>query len=173
MSEDPLAYLATQAQDRPLIVGIYPGDETGVAVYDGEALWQVTSGSFWEMHRMIAGSIGLGMLALAVVEDSRDLSIYDRHRKKPMTREARDKLCRDVGRIDRDIVLWEAWLQSVGIQVLMVSPPREKKWTAARLGWITGWRLPTNQYGRNAAQLVWGRRVPSAGNTEALLTKME
>ncbi|MFQ5570981.1 MAG: hypothetical protein ACE5G0_14980 [Rhodothermales bacterium] len=147
-----------------LLVGIDPGRETGLAVYALalKELLECRSCSFWEAvvvfrdHLLPLGDGGV--VAEVVIEDSRRLPLYARNRKRRMTREARDRMCRSVGRIDRDIALWEEWLRDRGYEVLLVEPSKEAKWTAEDLRRICGWAESTNQHGRDAARLVWGRK---------------
>ena len=160
-------------------IGLDPGSTTGLALYDADRrfLMRCLSGSFWEISQLIEEQTfpeGNSMqeafvsvlgddavpVALVVIEDSRRLPLFARNRSRQMTREARDKLCRNVGRIDRDIGLWDEWLKARGYQVLMVQPSREPKWSAEKLERITGWSLRTNEHGRDAARLVWGRSAP-------------
>ena len=63
---------------------------------------------------------------------------------------------RDVGRVDRDVELWEVWLLSRGLPVRLAEPLRGGKWDAATLEDLSGWTARTNQHGRDAARLVFG-----------------
>ena len=163
MSEDQATYRATPT----LIVGLDPGEQTGVAAYDPEArrLRFCTSMSFWKAVQWFNTALGPiepldglapGSVALVVIEDARKLPIYGRHGAVRGAR--RDKLARNVGRIDLDIGLWVEYLSMRGYQVLLARPSRgQQKWDAATFKKITRWQGRTNQHGRDSAQLVWGR----------------
>ena len=129
MSESASTYRAAPG----LIVGLDPGEQTGVAAYDPEAcrLKYCTSLGFWAMVRWFETALGPiesvdglapGPVVLVVIEDARKLPIYGRH---GAVRGARwDKLARNVGRIDRDTGLWVEYLERRGYRVLLARPSR-------------------------------------------------
>jgi len=162
-----------------LVVGIDPGEVTGVAAWDVEtqSFTHVGSGSFFEILGLLDERIGSAPTAegwsvgLVVVEDARRLPIYAS--RDGVRRRRRDRLCRDVGRIDRDVQLWVDWLRARGLPVRLAEPLRGGKWDAATLARLTrtasgpGWTEPTNQHARDAARLVFGttaRHLWSWGN---------
>ena len=151
-----------------LVAGIDPGERTGVAVYDGRRreLVLCDSMAFWEAVLLFENELlprgDGGHVGLVVVEDARRLPIYDRHRRRRLSREERDRLCRSVGRIDRDTDLWAQWLHERGYTVRLQAPVRAGKWDGQTLQRVTGYRGATNQHGRDAARLVWGCGVPAA-----------
>ena len=154
------------------VVGIDPGGVTGVAVWDcdRQRLVHCGSGSFLEVLDLLSevavsprqraeGWLSGYTVGLAVVEDARRLPIYARHDAK--AGRARDKLCRDVGRIDRDVELWVDWLSREGFAVRLAEPLRGGKWDAGMLRAVTAglgeaWEHPTNEHARDAARLVVG-----------------
>lgn len=148
----------------PLVVGIDPGAETGVAVWDSraQALLHVGSGHFFDVLALLDSRVPLGgeaagsswAVGLVVVEDARRLPIYAR--RDGLRGRRRDRVCRDVGRVDRDVELWEVWLLSRGLPVRLAEPLRGGKWDAATLEDLSGWTARTNQHGRDAARLVFG-----------------
>ena len=156
-----------------LLIGLDPGQNTGLAVYDPGAgrLLRCETLSFWEAQAAFVGALvpvgDGGDVGLVVIEDARELPIYARHRKQELTREARDRLCRGVGHVDRDTELWSEWLRLAGYRVQLVPPPRpsrfdpsrSRKWTAEDLERITGWTEPTSEHARDAARLVWRRTL--------------
>ncbi|MEM1095316.1 MAG: hypothetical protein AAGJ10_12005 [Bacteroidota bacterium] len=143
---------------RTQVMGIDPGDTTGLALYSPEAhvLVEVTSGTFWAMAERVRREWTQGRLALVVIEDTRALPIYERHNNKKLDRPRRDRLCRNVGRIDRDCALWAALCEETGIPYRLVKPIKGGKWSADTLRGVTGFSGRTNQHGRDAARLVWG-----------------
>ena len=108
-----------------------------------------------------------GPVVRVVIEDARALPIYGRHGKVRGAR--RDKLARNVGRVDRETQLWVEYLARRGYRVLLVEPSRgQEKWDAATLKRITRYQGRTNQHGRDAARLVWGRSAWAHGREDAL-----
>jgi len=162
-NEDGRSTTATAAEQEAMstpldniILGLDPGESTGFAIASRGELIDVMSGDLWTIARQVLGFHRTGRLLGVVVEDSRSLPIYQRHNRKPMKRDERDKLCRNVGRVDRDCALWEAFLIGRGIPYVLRKPSKQKKWDARLLERITGYTKPTNQHGRDAARLVWG-----------------
>ena len=165
-----LVKAASAPEAGPLVVGIDPGAETGVAVWsvEAQALLHVGSGHFFDVLALLASRVPLdarvslgGVAAgsswavgLVVVEDARRLPIYAR--RDGLQGRRRDRVCRDVGRVDRDVELWEVWLLSRGLPVRLAEPLRGGKWDAATLEDLSGWTARTNQHGRDAARLVFG-----------------
>lgn len=164
MSESQASYrVSLSPTEAPaLIVGLDPGAETGFATYDPTArrLESVTSLSFWAVHGLFETSFAPtdssppGPVVLVVIEDARKLPIFGKH--DGVRGRRRDRLARNVGRIDRDVDLWLRYLSARGYRVLLVEPQREK-WSGERLRQVTRYEGRTNQHGRDAARLVWGR----------------
>ena len=174
MSEARAPYRAASG----LLVGLDPGEETGVAVCDpkAERLKYVMSQSFWVVVSLFETELGPetpsdgsspGPVVLVIIEDARALPIYGRHGK---VRGARwDKLARNVGRVDRETQLWVEYLARRGYRVLLARPSRgQEKWDAATFKRITRYQGRTNQHGRDAARLVWGRSARAHGREDAL-----
>lgn len=154
-------------------VGIDPGAVTGVAVWDVEtqAFRHVGSGSFFEVLNLLVEHMAASpstvecSIGLVIVEDARRLPIYAS--RDGVRGRRRDRLCRSVGRIDRDVQLWEDWLQARGLPIRLAEPLRGGKWDAATLTRLSGWTEPTNQHARDAARLVFGmtrRHLETWGN---------
>lgn len=150
----------------PLVLGIDPGEITGVALWSPrkQEFLHIGSGGFFSVLSYIETTCeavgrehGTGALpvGLVVVEDNRRIGIYSRNAH--FTGAKRDSLCRDIGRIDRDVELWEDWLKAKGYEVLMVEPLKGKKWDADYLAQVARWTAPTNEHARDAARLIIGR----------------
>ena len=170
--ERRVPYLVKAAPQRSadvLVVGIDPGEVTGVAAWDvgTQSFTHVGSGSFFEVLDLLdslphsSGECIGGAppaegwsVGLVVVEDARRLPIYAS--RDGVRGRRRDRLCRDVGRIDRDVQLWVDWLQARGLPVRLAEPLRGGKWDAATLARLSGWTEPTNQHARDAARHVFG-----------------
>ena len=167
MNETPTRYEAGTRTASPTVVyvGIDPGAETGVAVWSPAlgALLHVGSGSFWAAVRLLdgrtdpsgaVGRSGCWQVAGVVVEDARGLPIYARNRGGSRGEAAR--IARSVGRVDREVDLWQSWLGAGGYTVRLSAPQRRKKWDDATMKRLTGWTEATNEHGRDAARLVFG-----------------
>jgi hypothetical protein len=156
---------------RPFVLGIDPGRATGLAGFDPHENRLLFVGSdrplasIKRIERWAAGGLLLG----AYVEDSRRSPVYARHAGK--NRSERDRVARSVGRIDQLIDLYLAVLHAAGVPAKGVPPVRSKKWDAATLRCVTGYEGRTNEHGRDAARLVFGRRPPtrSTGAARALV----
>ncbi len=152
MSESQATYRSSMG----FLVGLDPGEQTGLALYDPMAgrLRFCTSMSFWKAVQWF-GTVA-GPVAVVVIEDARKLPVYGRHRAVRGAR--RDKLARNIGRIDRDTQLWLEYLTGRGYRVVLSHPSaRQQKWSAQTFRQITRYQGRTNEHARDAAQLVWGR----------------
>lgn len=131
-----------------MIVGIDPGQKTGVAIYRSGALVELRTITPVEIQRE------LGALApdLVVFEDSR-LQSHVWHGAQ--SRAAVAKIARNVGQIDAWCQLIEATSRLMGIEAQGVSP-RDKggKVDAEQLKRMTGWGGPSNEHTRDAAMVA-------------------
>lgn len=136
-----------------LVVGVDPGDVTGLAVYDlgRGALVAVESLAFWTATARVHAEAAA--VVAVVVEDPRALGLYSRHRT--LGREQRDRAARSVGQIDRDVKLWAELCRRLGVRCVCVPPARRAKWTAEALASETGWTGRTSEHGRDAARMAW------------------
>jgi hypothetical protein len=150
-----------------VIVAVDPGKTTGFATYDPAArrLGIVTSASFLDAAAMLRDLRTLPGVALLVVEDSRGLPIYAK--RDHVRGRARDRVARNVGRIDRDVELWLALAERLRIPVRAAEPVRAKKWSAADLEAVTGYDARSNQHGRDAARLAWQYRHLTTATPQA------
>lgn len=141
------------------LLGLDPGTTTGYALVtpsgDVEA---VGSAGPLEAVRLVSGWSASGALAGAYVEDARALPIYARHGRA--NRGERDRIARGVGAVDLLTGLYVELLESLGVPVATVEPSRQTKWDAETCGRITGYTGRTNEHGRDALRLVYGRGVP-------------
>lgn len=152
-----VAGVSALASSRSLVVGVDPGDVTGLAVYDlaadagRGALVAVESLAFWTATARLHASSPA--VVAVVVEDPRALGLYARHRG--LGREQRDRAARCVGQIDRDVNLWAELCRRLGVRCVCVPPRRRAKWNRAELAAATGWTADTSEHGRDAARIAW------------------
>ena len=145
---------------RRVVVGIDPGTQTGLAQIDAQtgAVLAVSSAGPLETVRQLEALAHEGALAGAYVEDSRDLPIYARHGGK--NRGQRDRVARSVGRVDGLTDLYVGLLTSLGVPVQTAEPVRSTKWDAETCERVTGYAGRSNQHGRDALRIVFGRGTP-------------
>lgn len=139
-------------------IGIDPGKETGLAVWDGtrkqfrtvQTCTIVHALEFcfklWEMER--PGEIEL------YVEDARQRSWLPREKS---ISEYRGKLM-GAGSVKRDCTIWQEFSEEYGIPLHLVPPrPGMTKWSPEYFKTITGWTGRTSEHARDAALLVFQR----------------
>lgn len=146
----------TPRPDARFVLGIDPGTTTGLAAFcpSVRRLAFVDSAGPLATLRLITAWHREGRLAAAVIEDSRGLPIYARHGRA--NKGQRDRIARNVGRVDCLTDLYVSLLDSLGVPVTSAEPARAKKWDADTLRRVTGWTDRTNEHGRDAARLVLG-----------------
>ena len=155
----------------PFVLGIDPGQTTGLAGFvpaggrrqRGRLAFVTSAGPLGTVRQLEAWAEA-GLLLAVYVEDATALPLYARHRGAG--RGERDRIARSVGRVDAwtDLYLNTcAALRTADgapVPAVSVEPVRAAKWTADVLRRVTGYDGRTNQHGRDAARIVWGRRVP-------------
>ena len=147
--------------DAPFVLGIDPGTTTGLAAVESPASSSVAfveSATPLETICRLAAWAEAGALAGAYVEDSRELPIYARHGAK--NRGARDRVARSVGGVDTLTAIYVDLLASLGVPCATVEPVKAAKWDAETCERLTGWRARSNQHGRDALRIVFGRGAP-------------
>lgn len=140
-----------------IIVGIDPGTHTGLAVWNGGTFTEVTS---LPLHaallrvRDLRDRLGFkGNGIVVVFEDARLRKWYG----TSTARQDRARL-QGAGSVKRDCAIWEEALTDWGIEWHAVAPKNNyTKMTAEAFARLTGWTERTNEHGRDAAMLVWGR----------------
>lgn len=131
-----------------MIVGIDPGQKTGVAIYRDGVLVELRTIAPVEIQREL-GALSPG---LVVFEDSR---LQSHTWTSGASRAAAAKMARNVGQIDAWCQLIEAHCRGMGIDARGVSP-RDKggKVGAAQFKCMTGWNGPSNEHTRDAAMVA-------------------
>ena len=140
-----------------VLVGIDPGTHTGLAVWNGSTFTEVTS---LPLHaallrvRDLRDRLGFkGNCIVVVFEDARLRKWYG----TSTARQDRARL-QGAGSVKRDCSIWEEALTDWGIPFVAVAPKNNyTKMTAEAFRQLTGWTERTNEHGRDAAMLVWGR----------------
>ena len=146
-----------------VVIGMDPGQQTGVALYANGLLhalvtlapWNITA--FIEHHREASG------INRVIYEDSRLQShIFSAHKpgnKRELSVPEQLKIARNVGQID-------AWCHAIhhvcaerGITCHGISPANKgAKLDAKQFESVTGWTAASNQHGRDAAMVAWKYR---------------
>lgn len=135
-----------------LVIGIDPGTNTGLAVWDAEDK---------KFHRVDTLSIVAAMdLVLGCFPSPVRLVVEDARKRRWLPREKnlseyRGKLM-GAGSIKRDCEIWEEFAALYGIPIQFI-PPRKglTKWDAETFNKMTGWKGRTSNHARDAALLVW------------------
>lgn len=142
-----------------LAVGIDPGKNTGIAV------WNTETQSFETVDTMLIHEALLAIWNGWRTHPDDDVRVYfeDARQRQYLPRERnaseyRGKLM-GAGSVKRDSVIWQDALTDWGIPFTMV-PPRAgaTKWTADTFRRITGYTGRTSNHARDAALLVYGMK---------------
>ena len=130
-----------------IYIGIDPGVNTGVAV------WDSTVKKFLSIETMAI------LEAISKVNVYRDavIIIEDARQRKWFGNSGKERL-QGAGSIKRDCQIWQEFLESNEITHYWVAPKNNKtKLDAMQFKQITGYVERTNVHGRDAAMLVYGR----------------
>lgn len=135
-----------------IIIGIDPGVNTGFAELDTQTgkLRDVQSMAIHLAMGAVEGTHRSGALKMVVFEDARLRTWFGS--KGPEARQG-------AGSIKRDCSIWADFLADLGSPTLALKPQAGMtKWSAAAFANMTGWTGKTNEHGRDAACLIWGRK---------------
>ena len=136
-----------------LYIGIDPGVNTGLAVWDGHRFTEVVTASIVGAMRIILQYAAEHPVTL-VVEDARKRKYLPRERSNA---EYRGRLM-GAGSVKRDCAIWEEFAAYYDILIEMPAPrPGLTKWDAAYWEKVTGWKGRTSNHARDAAMLVFGK----------------
>ena len=139
-----------------IVVGIDPGQNTGLAV------WDTVSRSFLDIR---CSGIVDAMRYLSELQSERQIGLLvfeDARKRKWLPREKSLKEFKGramgAGSVRRDSAIWEEWCRTFAIPFVAV-PPRAgmTKLSDIQFQGITGYDRRTNEHGRDAAMLVFGR----------------
>ena len=139
-----------------IVIGIDPGQHTGLAV------WDTTNRQFLDIR---CCNIVAAMDYLNDIRKARGifLVVFEDARKRkwiPRERDIRQLKGRAMGAgsVKRDCAIWEEWCMARNVQYIAASPKQGMtKLTDAYFRGITGYDRRTNEHGRDAAMLVFGR----------------
>lgn len=130
-----------------IIIGIDPGVKTGYAIIENGRLYDLGSRSAVAVENDILRYHEQKPVKL-VIEDARKRTWFKQRNN-----------AQGAGSIKRDCQRWQEFAEFHGIQYELTHPKHNMtKTKAAQFKRITGWTGRTNEHGRDAAMLVWGRR---------------
>lgn len=129
-------------------IGIDIGVNTGFAVSENKKLTHVASYTILDAMEKVLEQDG------AIV-----LHIEDPTQNTYVARSTRAEIGRlqGAGSVKRDFKIWMEFVEKHGIKHVLHSHRRTKKLNSEQFKRLTGWASRTNQHGRDAAYLVWGR----------------
>lgn len=138
--------------------GIDPGEHTGVAMYDGAQLVEVTTVQIHRALQMVASFVEVaqanGIPVKVVFEDARKRRWLPSEKN---TSEYRGRLM-GAGSVKRDCTIWEDFLKDLGVDYVAQAPRAGMtKLSAEAFARLTGWKGRTSNHARDAAMLVYGR----------------
>ena len=142
-------------------IGIDPGDNTGLAVWDSSrrAFLSVETLPLWraldEVRRWRYAAAAQILDVFVIFEDARQRKWFAQEQNAS---EYRGKLM-GAGAAKRDAKVWEEFLSDNGIPFCAQPPARGRtKWNADYWAKVTGWRGRTSEHARDAALLVFMRK---------------
>ena len=133
-----------------ILIGIDPGTNTGVAVWDSK------NQRFIEI--VSCGIVtALNKVSYYTFHSIR-LFIEDPNTWKPFGTVSNAKL-QGAGSIKRDFAIWKEFCENLAIPMTPVKlQGTSKKLKSDYFQQLTGWTKPTNEHGRDAAMLVFKRK---------------
>ena len=142
-----------------LAIGIDPGVKTGIAVADHGKLQSVASATITAAMQMVLAVKDQG--PMVYIEDARKRTWFG----GADARQARSGagIREGVGSVKRDCGIWEQFCIEQKIAYQLVHPAANKTKLDSDHFWrITGWAGKTNEHSRDAAMLVYMRKVKGA-----------
>lgn len=139
-------------------IGIDPGTETGVAVWDTEkrCFAELFTASLpTALLHIWHDYVGWNNHTVIVFEDARKRKFLPR--EKDLS-EYRGKLM-GAGAVKRDCAAWQEFCEAYNFK-FEARPPRPgmTKWSPDYFARVTGWTARTSEHARDAALLVFGRK---------------
>lgn len=138
------------------IVGIDPGVNTGLAVWDtvSRAFLDIRSSGIVDAMEYLRRLHSERTISLIVFEDARQRKWIPREKD---LKEFKGRAM-GAGSVKRDCTIWEEWCKYNHIEFVK-TPPRAgmTKLSDAFFQGLTGYDRRTNNHGRDAAMLIFGR----------------
>ena len=138
------------------IVGIDPGVNTGLAVWDtvSRAFLDIRSSGIVDAMEYLRRLHSERTISLIVFEDARQRKWIPREKD---LKEFKGRAM-GAGSVKRDCTIWEEWCKYHHIECVK-TPPRAgmTKLSDAFFQGLTGYDRRTNNHGRDAAMLIFGR----------------
>ena len=135
-----------------LIVGIDPGVNTGIALWDYENRKLVDLFTL-KIHRAMEFVLQLKNSTSSYGDTSLDLIIFEDARSVKYQHSAAK--AQGAGSIKRDCTIWEDFFKDYKFPYLR-SLPNKTKIDREVFEKMTGWKKPSNNHGRDAAMIVYG-----------------
>lgn len=139
-----------------IVIGIDPGVHTGLAVWDtsNRQFLDIRCSGIVDAMRYLHSLQSDRGIGLVVFEDARQRKWIPREKDLSQFRGR----AMGAGSVKRDCSIWEEWCQTFALEYIKV-PPRQgmTKFTDAHFRGLTGYDRRTNNHGRDAAMLVFGR----------------
>lgn len=140
-----------------IIVGIDPGCNTGLAVWDSTTrqFLDIRTSGIVDAMRYLHGLQSERQIGLVVFEDARQRKWIPREKNLSQFRGR----AMGAGSVKRDCSIWEEWCKTYALEYEAVPPrPGMTKFTDTHFRGVTGYDRRTNGHGRDAAMLVFGRK---------------
>lgn len=132
------------------IIGIDPGTHTGFAHLENGELFDCAALKIHQAMRRVELIHAEKLLKLVVYEDARLRRWYGTKGVEAL---------QGAGSVKRDCTIWADFLADLGCPVLALAPATGMtKLPAKTFQRLTGWKWPSNEHGRDAALLIWGRK---------------
>jgi len=131
------------------LIGIDPGVNTGLAVYSHKKLQLVES----------CTAVKAECFVLKTIKEGKDVKLYiEDARKRTWFGSKGREVLQGVGSVKRDSQRWQEFAEYHKIEYELVHPKNNKtKLKKAEFKKLTGWSERSNEHGRDAAMMVFGR----------------
>lgn len=142
-----------------LLIGIDPGRNTGIAIYNKaeRKLERVFSLSFWEAIKFLEQFEGRDDVKVYIENPNLNPSLH-KHTAMYGLNQAL-KVAQDVGRVKEQAQLLIDWLNAHRLKPVEIKPSKASgtKIKSPYFNKITKYKGRTNEHGRDAAMLVFGK----------------
>ena len=133
-----------------VVIGIDPGVNTGIAVWDRplQTFMSIETVQIHQAMEKVRQLHGAGMVHEVVFEDARLRTWFGTKGREAL---------QGAGSIKRDCSIWEGYLQHLGVKYRIVPPKAVRtKLNAEKFQRMTNWPHRTSEHARDAAMVVWG-----------------